>query len=559
MKVILGSRGSDLALAQTKMVMARLTEIQPSLEIALQIIKTTGDNKPEARLEEIGGLGAFTREIELALLNGEIDVAVHSLKDLPTRQPEGLVVAAVAGRESPNDVLITRAGNTLTDLREKAVVGTSSLRRKSQLLALRPDLEIHELRGNVTTRMKRVAQGGLDAVILAAAGLHRLGLGKTEGVWEIPVSVMLPAPGQGALALETRIADERLRQLLEPLHDREAAAAVQCERAVLQAFGGGCRAPLGVYARIQGNVTYVMAFAANMETGKTVSLSREGSVAEAISLGEEIGKLLRETVSCSAGLNRQEITTPRVVVTRAPHQAKSFGTLLKEKGAQVLYLPLIDIMPVQDVKLPDAAEQFDWLIFTSANVVNNFQGALQRHGREIMDYARSKIAAIGSATAAVVNSYGLQVDCMPERHVAGALADALMQQEKNPKGKRVLLPQGNLAQPAMAEILEKHGMHVSPLVVYETTPRCLTHEDMMAVVKFDPHCVSFFSPSAVQAYIASGLRERLFAERAHLLYASIGPVTSEALERASCAPVVEAKHQSEDSLCDAIIQACKKN
>ena len=553
MKVVFGSRGSELALAQTKMVMARLTEIHPSLELELQIIKTTGDNKPEARLEEIGGLGAFTREIELALLNGEIDVAVHSLKDLPTKQPEGLVVAAIAGRESPNDVLITKTGNTLTNLKEKAVVGTSSLRRQSQLLSLRPDLEIRDLRGNVPIRMKRVADGDLDAVILAAAGLRRLGLENAPGVWEIPISVMLPAPGQGALALETRIADNPLRQLLEPLHDREAAVAVQCERAVLQAFGGGCRAPLGVYARIQGDAISVQAFAANMETGKTVHLSREAGVADAISLGEEIGKTLQTTGSCLPESSVCRTEPIRVVITRAPHQTTSFGKVLEQAGAQVLYLPLIDIEPVQDVNLPDVAEDFDWLVFTSANATIYFQRMLQHYGRDITDYSGAKVAAIGNATASVVESYGLHVDCIPERHVAESLAKALLQQEPNTKGKRVLLPQGNLARPAVAEGLKEHGMHVSPLVVYKTAPRNLTYDDMETVINFAPHCISFFSPSAVQSYLASGLQDRLGAK---IVYASIGPVTSEALHEASCVPVVESKRQSEDSLRDAIIEVC---
>ena len=296
MKTRFGSRGSDLALTQTRMVMDRLRLEHPDAETSLRIIKTTGDNKPDAPLDEIGGLGAFTREIEVALLNREIDVAVHSLKDLPTQQPDGLIIAAVAGRERPTDALISNGGHTLDTLPENAVVGTSSLRRKAQLTALRPDLRIRELRGNVPTRMRRVREGDLDAALIALAGLIRLGLSESAGIWEIPLERLLPAPGQGALALETRSDDDRLIAMLAPLHDTAAAVAVQCERAALQAFGGGCRAPLGVYAHTQGDSVHVQAFAANMDSGKTIRLSRNAPAAMADQLGRELGRALREAL-----------------------------------------------------------------------------------------------------------------------------------------------------------------------------------------------------------------------------------------------------------------------
>ncbi len=294
MKIVFGSRGSDLALKQTCMVMDRLCHEHPDVETTLRIIKTTGDNKPEASLEEIGGLGAFTREIEVALLNQEIDIAVHSLKDLPTQQPGGLVVAAVAGRERPTDALITNTGHSLDTLPKNAVVGTSSLRRKAQLATLRPDLQIRELRGNVPTRMQRVREGELDAAVIALAGLIRLGLYEAPGIWELPLEHMLPAPGQGALALETRAEDDRLIAMLAPLHDPLAALAVRCERAALQAFGGGCRAPLGVYAHTREDRVHVQAFAADMDSGKIIRLSRSAPSGMADSLGMDLGRALRE-------------------------------------------------------------------------------------------------------------------------------------------------------------------------------------------------------------------------------------------------------------------------
>jgi hydroxymethylbilane synthase len=552
MKVVFGSRGSDLALTQTRMVIDRLTAVCPYLEIELRIIKTTGDNKPDARLEEIGGLGAFTREIEVALLDGEIDVAVHSLKDLPTRQPEGLVVAAVAGRVCPNDVLISQGGRTINELPAGSLVGTSSLRRRAQLLDLRPDIEVCELRGNVPTRMGRVASGELDAVILAAAGLTRLGLLGTKGMWEIPMTQMLPAPGQGALALEARVGDAHLHELLKPLHDADAATAVACERAALQAFGGGCRAPLGVYAQVRDGRVFVQAFAADIETGKTMRLLRDAPVDEAVRLGEAMGKALHQGTQKAMESCSQQLRNRRIVVTRAVHQAASFGGMLEEAGAWVLYLPLIEITPVLDAVVPEPGEKFDWVVFTSVNAVENFICVLQRHNRSIQDYASCNIAAIGDATAAALNEHGLQVVCTPEAHVSHALVDVLLQQEPEPEGKRVLLPQGNLARPIVAEALAARGMEVFPLTVYKTAA-CEVSESMIReLMEFAPECIAFFSPSAVNAYVATGLRDNPAIKKSVLIHAAIGPVTAEALQRVDCTPIAEAQRQNEASLLDAI-------
>lgn len=552
MKIVFGSRGSDLALTQTRMVIDRLMAVCPGLEIELRIIKTTGDNKPEAPLEEIGGLGAFTREIEVALLGGEIDVAVHSLKDLPTKQPEGLVVAAVAGRVCPNDILITHGGQTINELPAGSFVGTSSLRRRAQLLDLRPDIEVCELRGNVPTRMGRVATGELDAVILAAAGLIRLGLQGTKGMWEIPLAQMLPAPGQGALALEARTGDDHLHELLKPLHDADAATAVACERAALQAFGGGCRAPLGVYAQVRDGRVFVQAFAANMETGKAIRLLRDAPVDEAVRLGEAMGKALYQGTQTAMGSCSQQLRNRRIVVTRAVHQAASFGGMLEEAGAWVLYLPLIAITPVLDATIPEPDEIFDWVVFTSVNAVENYNCVLKRHNRSIRDYASCNITAIGDATATALNEHGLQVACIPESHVSHALVDVLLQQEPEPAGKRVLLPQSNLARPIVAEALAAQGMEVFPLKVYETVACEVRERAITELTEFAPECIAFFSPSAVKAYVAAGLRDNPAIQKSVLTHAAIGPVTAEALQKVDCTPITEAKRQNEASLLDAI-------
>ncbi len=293
MKIVFGTRGSALALAQTQHIITKCAAYVPELEAEIKIIKTTGDQLSQAPLSEIGGLGAFTREIEQALQSGRIDVAVHSLKDLPIEQPDGLYIAAIAERQSPSDVLISRKGYSLESLKRGALVGTSSLRRQTQLLLVRPDLHIGELRGNVPTRIAAVREGRFDAVVLAQAGLARLGLDQEPGLYEIPTAQMLPAPAQGALALEIRKDACDLARHLTPLHDHTAAAEVYCERAVLNAFGGGCRSPLGTRARCVEGHLHVEALAVDPETGRSVRLHNIGRIEDALTLGNELGAALR--------------------------------------------------------------------------------------------------------------------------------------------------------------------------------------------------------------------------------------------------------------------------
>jgi hydroxymethylbilane synthase len=249
--VVLGTRASALARAQTDVVIGMLTGAWPDLACETRVIATAGDRSEDSGrpLPEIGGKGLFTAELERALREGEIDLAVHSLKDLPTEDTEGVVVGAVTRREDVRDCLVARAGASLADLAEGAVVGTSSLRRAAQLRALRPDLEVRSIRGNVDTRIRKVADGEFDAALLAAAGVRRLGLEHAVTEW-LPVETMLPAPGQGALAIQCRADDHALRALLATLDDPWARAETTAERAFLRCLGAGCAAPVAVLAEV---------------------------------------------------------------------------------------------------------------------------------------------------------------------------------------------------------------------------------------------------------------------------------------------------------------------
>ncbi len=246
--LVIGSRGSKLALWQAHHVAARLLEL--GRETRIEIIKTTGDKIRDVPLAQVGEQsntkGVFTKEIEEALLAGAIDLAVHSLKDLPTELPAGLTIGAIPERQDPRDALV---GKTLAELRGGDRVGTSSLRRSAQLRALRPDVEILDIRGNVDTRLRKLGEGEFDAILLAAAGLKRLGL-EASIAEVLDPETMAPAVGQGALGIEIREGDADVAAALAPLDDADTRAAVEAERTLLSALGGGCQVPLGAYATV---------------------------------------------------------------------------------------------------------------------------------------------------------------------------------------------------------------------------------------------------------------------------------------------------------------------
>ena len=283
----IGSRGSQLALWQANHISALLRDRGQKVEI--EIIKTTGDKITEVALAKVGTKGMFTKEIEEALAEGRVDLAVHSLKDLPTEVSAGFEIAAITQRENPRDVFCSRKYKSIDELPHGARIGTSSLRRQAQLKAVRPDLEIHPLRGNVDTRLRKLEAGEYDAVILAAAGLNRLG--KTELVRQvISAEVMCPAAGQGALAIEIRADDSGTRQLLGFLDDATARATTTCERALLNKLGGGCQVPIGAFAEVRDGHLHLDAIVARPDGTKLLRESQDGS--DPVRLGEAVGEAL---------------------------------------------------------------------------------------------------------------------------------------------------------------------------------------------------------------------------------------------------------------------------
>jgi len=290
-KIVIGSRGSQLALWQANWVKSQLERLHSNVEINIRVIATSGDKIQDVPLAKIGGKGLFVKEIEEALLVKEIDLAVHSMKDVPMQLPAELVVSVITKRKSPLDALISKNGETLANLPQGATIGTSSLRRSAQLLKYRVDFEIHPLRGNVDTRLRKVEEGKYDAILLASAGLNRLGWANriTE---EISHDILLPAMGQGALGIETRLDDTKIYDFISTLNHEQTHYAVSAERSLVGRLDGGCQVPIGAYARVEKGLITLKGLVASLDGEVIYKLENVGPVDDAINIGQELGAQL---------------------------------------------------------------------------------------------------------------------------------------------------------------------------------------------------------------------------------------------------------------------------
>ena len=290
-KIIIGSRGSQLALWQANWVKSQLENLHSNADISIRVITTSGDKIKDVPLSKIGGKGLFVKEIEEALLAKEIDLAVHSMKDVPIEIPSQLEISIITKRENPLDALISKNGKKLADLPQGATIGTSSLRRSSQLLNHRNDFKIHPLRGNVDTRLKKVEEGKYDAILLASAGLNRLGWSNriTE---EISHEIIIPAMGQGALGIETRLGDTKTYNFISSLNHEQTNYEVSAERALVGKLDGGCQVPIGAYAKIEDNLITLKGLVASLD-GKIIHKSEiVGPIDDAINIGQDLGEEL---------------------------------------------------------------------------------------------------------------------------------------------------------------------------------------------------------------------------------------------------------------------------
>ncbi len=290
-KIVIGTRGSKLALWQANYVKQEIENRYKSIKVDLKIIKTKGDKILDVPLAKVGGKGLFVKEIEEALLREEVDLAVHSMKDVPTFFPNGLYLPIITKREDYRDAFLSRNGIKLNEMPKNAIIGTSSLRRKSQIRNLRKDFVIKDLRGNVDTRLKKLDEGQFDGIILAVAGLKRMGFEHriTEYLDE---KVMIPAIGQGALGIEIREGDEKTLEIVSFLKDEDTFIEVSAERAFLKRLEGGCQVPIGCYAKILDDKLNIMGFVADIEGKKFIKEKISGNISEYINLGDKLAEII---------------------------------------------------------------------------------------------------------------------------------------------------------------------------------------------------------------------------------------------------------------------------
>lgn len=529
MRLCIGTRGSDLALWQARHVAGRLEDAGARCELV--VLETRGDRIDDVPLQSVEGKGFFTKELEEALLDGRIDLAVHSHKDLPSAMPPGLVLAAVPARAAAEErLLIAPAAHAPSEpflpLARGARVGTSAPRRTAQLAALRPDLELLALRGNVPTRVRRLVEGRYDAIVLAAAGLERLGLELTGlVVLTLPRALLVPAPGQGALAIQTRADDEELLALCaRALHDPTAAATVAAERELLVVLGGGCNLPLGVSIARGAHGWEAEAF---LGPGHPTA---EAPARWCRTEGPDpagAGRAAAEQLLAGAPTGAGPLAGRCIALTGSRDSARELAQRLATLGAEVRREEVLTREDLDGHALAPALARLsagDALVVTSASAARRLAGLTVPAG--------VRVAAVGAATERALAAAGLGA-ALVGRAGARALARAL---ELAP-GARVLFPCAEDARRELEEELGPRGVAVERCVLYRTHARA----DVALAAEADAR--AYLSPSAVAAALAW---ERAHAPRARRV--ALGPSTAAALAAAGLAHVQAASTDPEDVL-----------
>ncbi len=510
---------------------ALLQKASPEDAFELEIIRPEGDIDKHSSLTKIGGRGVFTSALQVQLLDGRVDLAVHSTKDLPSLAPDGVTIAAFPEREDARDALVSRHGVSLNELPRNPVIGTSSRRRAVQVLAIRPDAEICELRGNIDTRLRKGLSDTYDAVILAAAGLRRMG-------WDDPITALMPvdefvpAPGQGALAVETRVAPDPVHEIAARLDNADIRLAVGTERAFLRGVGGGCTTPIGAHALVEGaRGIPVVRFWGMLASNDGQRLER---VYEEFSLdGAETGafaaanRLIRTVAPKWTGTDRlNPLAGVTVLVTGSEAQAQPLMAALTARGAHALRMPTISIQPVADTSsVQDAVDravggQIDWLVLTSAHAVEPLAACLHRRDVAV------RIAVVGTRTHEALDRAGLKAHLV----AAGPGAEQLIREmvHAGVDGAKVVCLVSDKARPVLADGLRAAGADVEAIEAYRNVPVSEVDAGVRRLIhhgKID--AVTFASPSAIESF-----RHLAGADLPALsgaAFFSIGPTTSAAL------------------------------
>ncbi|NVN94535.1 MAG: hydroxymethylbilane synthase [Bacteroidetes bacterium] len=563
----IGTRGSKLALYQAYKVKEELENKYPDYIFEIIIIKTKGDIILDVPLSKIGDKGLFTKELEVAMFNNEIDMAVHSLKDLPTTFPEGAKLGAVLKRGDVRDALISTNNRKISDLTSNDVIATSSLRRKAQLLKINKDFKIVEIRGNVNTRIRKMQEGYCDVMIMAAAGLQRLEM--SEFISElIDPSVMIPACSQGAIAIEIRENDAFIENLLSKINDEETFITTSAERAFLKTLEGGCQIPVGSFSKIEGNQFHITGFISNIDGSQFLKETASANVDNAVKISVEIAKKLfsnggKEILDAIRDLN---LAAPKVelplkdkiiISTRAIESGDSLPDLLKSQGANVISLPMIEVSPAQlensEKELLNKLSDFDWIFFTSKNGVLNFFKHLSDLKGSTALPENIKIAVIGSRTASELDYYGYAPSFISKGNTSEDFLTEFYN-VVNPINQKVLLSLGNLADDTLINKLSKENK-VERINVYQTEKPKSVDTSILEIIKQNKYdLIVFTSPSTFYNFCSFYEKDKI----QHLKMASIGSTTTKAIEEAGYSPIITAKMSKAEGLSESISEYFKK-
>lgn len=574
----IGTRGSALALTQANWVKRKIEERYPGIQIELIKIKTSGDRFLNTPIKAIGGKGLFVKEIEDALLTKKIDLAVHSMKDLPTEIPPGLTVAAITEREDARDALVTLAPGLLKDLPAGTKIGTGSLRRQAQILHFRPDLAVIAIRGNVDTRLKKLERREVGALIMAAAGLRRLGQESRITEYLSP-DICLSAVAQGALGLEARENDPMLA-VIAFFHHAGTATEVLAERAFLGRLGGGCHIPVGARAWADGGRVRLAGVVADPEGKRLFKGEIAGSSAETEQLGiqlaerlleegaEEILRLERddrtEASSDPGPGNKREgrhenshpLSGRRIVITRPRSQAGFFVRRIEELGGEVVEFPTIEILPPKSYEPLDRAiekiRNYDWVVFTSVNGVQHFWARFQYLGRDFADLADVRIAAIGPETAKKLREIQLDPHLVPSEYRAEAILQEMSPSEV--RHKRILLPRAAKARDILPDTLREWEAEVDVVAAYRTVPAAGDKAGLQKLLmKGEIDIVTFTSSSTVTHFAAQFKGEDIAKLLGGTVVACIGPVTQKTAQELGIAVEVIPDEYTVPGLTQAIV------
>lgn len=556
----IGTRGSALALCQARHVQRALTRRYSALQFEIHPIHSEGDLDKESPLTRIGGRGVFSSALQRALIEGDIDLAVHSTKDVPTLSPEGLAISAFIEREDPRDVLVSRHGVGIDALPRNPVIGTSSQRRAAQVRQLRPDSRIVDLRGNIDTRLRKAAGEEYDGVILAAAGLIRMG-------WEhritefLPVQRFTPSPGQGVLAIETRTAPDPAAAIVESLGDRRVTREVSIEREFLRAIGGGCTAPIGAHARIEtfhGNDVVRFWGMLGSEDGLRVERAHDEFRPDAAeSAVARISQSLIRAISTTsvdgtpAEVGEAALVGKQVLVTGTSPLATPVVAAYRARGAVAHHVPTLTVHPAADQASLRRAlgemrtGQYGWLIVTSGNAVEAI-AAFTAGERERWPV---QVAAVGRRTGERLREIGFEVMVEPDDQRADGLITAM--EGRDVDGQRVLWLAGNRVRREVLEALRSRGAEVELVEAYRTvdvTEIDPAIRDMVQAGQVD--VVTFASPSSVRAF-----HHHLGTDLAALSGAclvAIGPTTAAAMDDLDLPVHAVAREPNAGGLVDAV-------